>query len=64
MLATLTFVENRVARMLEIWGGRARSTAMRPPRPPSEAESQLVSGPKLHGDPGHVSQQEIDAMFA
>jgi chemotaxis protein CheZ len=65
VLATLTFVENRVARMLEIWGGRealdgyAAATLAE-----HEVETQLVSGPKLNGDPGHVSQQEIDAMFA
>jgi chemotaxis protein CheZ len=64
VLATLTFVEDRVARMLEIWGGRdaldgyAAATLAE-----SDVESKLVSGPKLNGDPGHVSQQEIDAMF-
>jgi chemotaxis protein CheZ len=65
VLATLTFVENRVARMLEIWGGRealdgyAAATLAE-----HDMETQLVSGPKLNGDAGHVSQQEIDAMFA
>jgi chemotaxis protein CheZ len=65
VLATLTFVEDRVARMLEIWGGRdalkdyaAVALAER------DNETKLVNGPKLSGDPGHVSQQEIDAMFA
>jgi chemotaxis protein CheZ len=66
VLATLTFVEDRVARMLEIWGGRDAlndyaGAAFGEPageiRPP-------MGGPKLNGDPGHVSQQEIDAMFA
>jgi chemotaxis protein CheZ len=65
VLATLTFVENRVARMLEIWGGHAAvedyAAATRGGR---NAEDKLVSGPKLDGDSGHVSQQEIDAMFA
>ncbi len=65
VLATLTFVEDRVARMLEIWGGRAAvenyAAATREER---NAEDKLLSGPKLDGDSGHVSQQEIDAMFA
>ena len=65
VLATLTFVEDRVARMLEIWGGRAAledyATAANGGR---DVENQLVSGPKLDGDSGHVSQQEIDAMFS
>ena len=64
VLATLTFVEDRVARMLEIWGGRdalkdyAASARVEP-----AIETKLVSGPKLSGDTGHVSQEEIDAMF-
>jgi chemotaxis protein CheZ len=65
VLATLTFVEDRVARMMEIWGGRdaldgyAAATLTE-----RDGESKLVSGPKLNGDSGHVSQQDIDAMFA
>ncbi len=65
VLATLTFVEQSVARMLEIWGGRAAvedyAAASADER---NAEDKLVSGPKLDGDSGHVSQKEIDAMFA
>jgi chemotaxis protein CheZ len=65
VLATLTFVEDRVARMLEIWGGRDALDGYAPvTRAERDPESKLVSGPKLNGDPGHVSQQEIDAMFA
>ncbi|HWF95410.1 MAG TPA: chemotaxis protein [Xanthobacteraceae bacterium] len=65
VLATLTFVEDRVARMLEIWGGRAalEDYAAAANGEPN-VESKLASGPKLDGDSGHVSQQEIDAMFA
>ena len=64
VLATLTFVEDRVARMLEIWGGReavkdfAAGALIEP-----VTETKMVNGPKLNGDPGHVSQDEIDAMF-
>jgi len=65
VLATLTFVEDRVTRMLEIWGGRDNienyAGAARTAR---DSESKLATGPKLEGDPGHVTQQEIDAMFA
>jgi chemotaxis protein CheZ len=65
VLATLTFVENRVARMLEIWGGREALDGYAATTLAEHAtETQLVSGPKLNGDTGHVSQQEIDAMFA
>jgi chemotaxis protein CheZ len=64
VLATLTFVEDRVARMMEIWGGRdaikdlAAGALIEP-----VTETKMVNGPKLSGDPGHVSQVEIDAMF-
>jgi chemotaxis protein CheZ len=64
VVATLTFVEDRIARMLDIWGGRdalMKSAAVAPAAPDSPAK--MVSGPKLSGDPGHISQQEIDAMF-
>jgi chemotaxis protein CheZ len=65
VLATLTFVEDRVSRMLEIWGGRdALSNYADAAVAERNIESKLVNGPKLNGDRGHASQQEIDAMFA
>jgi chemotaxis protein CheZ len=66
VLATLTFVEDRVARMLEIWGGRdlLRDYAGVALGAPHGETKPPMGGPKLNGDPGHVSQQEIDAMFA
>jgi len=62
VLATLKFVEDSVSRMMEIWGGRevVKGYAM----PPERQNRKLVNGPKLDGEPGHASQQEIDAMFA
>jgi chemotaxis protein CheZ len=65
VLEALQFVEDRVARMMEIWGGKdavkdyAGAGAEEASRLPT-----LVNGPKLDDDPGHSSQQEIDAMFA
>jgi chemotaxis protein CheZ len=65
VLATLTFVEDRVARMLEIWGGRdALKDYAAVALTERNSQTELVSGPKLNGDCGHVSQEEIDAMFA
>jgi chemotaxis protein CheZ len=65
VLATLKFVEDRVARMMEIWGG---SAALQDYAVTAAAEHTgdrgLVNGPKLEGDPGYASQSEIDAMFA
>jgi chemotaxis protein CheZ len=64
VLATLQFVENSVARMMEIWGGREVVKGYAGAILPEGQEKKLVNGPKLEGDTGHASQQEIDAMFA
>jgi chemotaxis protein CheZ len=65
VLATLAFVEDRVARMLEIWGGREAFQDYAAATPVARSvETLLAGGPKLSGDCGHISQQEIDAMFA
>lgn len=64
VLATLKFVEDRVARMLDIWGGRdAIADYTSAGLAHCDSESKLVAGPKLDGDLGHLSQNEIDAMF-
>jgi chemotaxis protein CheZ len=66
VLATLKFVEDRVNRMLEIWGGHDALkdyTAAVAAEPQDADESKLMAGPKLEGDSGHLSQQEIDSMF-
>lgn len=63
--ATLKSVDDRVARVMAIWSG---IDALREPAPAAQAAdsggSRLLNGPKLEGDPGHASQEEIDAMFA
>ncbi|HEY6257124.1 MAG TPA: chemotaxis protein [Xanthobacteraceae bacterium] len=65
VLATLKFVEDRVARMLEIWGGRdaLKDYTAAVVVAPGNGENKLLAGPKLDGDPGHLSQHEIDSMF-
>jgi chemotaxis protein CheZ len=64
VLATLKFVEERIARMMDIWGGidafrdyTAAALAERRQQP------EPLDGPRLDGDPGHVTQAQIDAMF-
>jgi chemotaxis protein CheZ len=64
VLATLSFVEDRVSRMLEIWGGHDAVKDYAAAETEHSAEPRLLNGPKLSGDSGHVSQQDIDAMFA
>jgi chemotaxis protein CheZ len=65
VLATLKFIDDRIARMMEIWGGieafqdyTAAALAERP------QGAVLLNGPKLEGDSGHASQADIDALFA
>jgi chemotaxis protein CheZ len=62
---TLKFIEDRVMRMMDIWGGidsfkdvEAEAIAER------EGDARLVNGPKLKDEEGHVSQDDIDALFA
>jgi chemotaxis protein CheZ len=65
VLATLKFIETRVARMMDIWGGidafqdHGATAAKTRDRGPA-----LLNGPKLAGEPGHASQDEVDAMFS
>ena len=63
--STLTFIEDRIARMMEIWGGidafREHAAVARAER--AQAAAPLVNGPKLEGDMGHASQADIDAIF-
>jgi chemotaxis protein CheZ len=65
VLTTLKFVDDRIARMMNIWGGidafREQAAAAQRAR---ADEPRLVNGPRLDGDPDHASQAEIDAMFA
>jgi chemotaxis protein CheZ len=64
VLATLKFVETRVARMMDIWGGidafKDYTAAAAGAR---DRGSSLLNGPKLDGELGHASQDEIDAIF-
>jgi chemotaxis protein CheZ len=64
VLATLKFVEDRVARMMEIWGGSAALEDYAAAVLTERNERKLVNGPKLDDDPGYATQSEIDAMFA
>jgi len=64
VLATLKFVEDRIAHMIEIWGG---IDAFRTYTVAAEAEidrNGLMHGPKLDDDEGHISQDDVDAIFA
>jgi chemotaxis protein CheZ len=64
VVATLKFIETHIVRMMEIWGG-IESFKDLSPEAMSERDGdlRLVNGPKLEGEMGHASQDEIDALF-
>jgi chemotaxis protein CheZ len=64
VMTTMRFIENHINVMMDIWGGvdaiKAHVPAIVDNR---EGDSKLLNGPKLEGDAGHASQDDIDAMF-
>jgi chemotaxis protein CheZ len=61
VIGTMTMVEDQVVAMLD----RVDNVNAKAPSPTkSAADRGLLNGPKLHGDNGHASQLDIDAMFA
>jgi len=59
------FIESHIARMMEIWGGvdAFKNFVPEATRSRDSDDTQLLNGPKLEGDEGHVSQDDIDALF-
>ena len=64
VVGTLKFIETHIVRMMEIWGGleafkeiEAETIAER------EGDARLLNGPKIAGESGHASQDDIDALF-
>jgi chemotaxis protein CheZ len=65
VVATLKFIETHIVRMMEIWGGldafkdiEAEKIAER------TGDAALLNGPKVEGEEGHASQDDIDSLFA
>jgi chemotaxis protein CheZ len=65
VVATLKFIETHIVRMMEIWGGldafkdiEAEKIAER------TGDAALLNGPKVDGEVGHASQDDIDSLFA
>jgi chemotaxis protein CheZ len=61
VIATLNFVEVHIAQMMQIWGGieafkdcYAAAT---------HDKNDGLHGPKLDGDGGHATQDDVDALF-
>lgn len=62
---TLKFIEDRIVRMMDIWGGMDsfRGMAVDTMKHP-EGDAALLNGPGLEGEVGRASQDDIDALFA
>jgi chemotaxis protein CheZ len=64
VMSTMKFIEKHIYDMMEIWGGVDAIKAHAPPIVDHrEGDDRLLNGPKLDGDAGHASQDDIDALF-
>ncbi|HEY9455941.1 MAG TPA: protein phosphatase CheZ [Bradyrhizobium sp.] len=64
VMATMKFIETHIVEMMEIWGGVDAIKAHAPPIVDTrEGDAKLLNGPRLDGDEGHASQNDIDALF-
>jgi len=64
VVATLRFIEQHIVQMIDIWGGIEALEEFKPEAFPEQAgDRSLLNGPKLDGDAGHASQDDIDALF-
>ena len=64
VMTTMKFIENHITVMMDIWGGVDAIKAHAPPIVDErEGDARLLNGPKLDGDVGHASQNDIDALF-
>lgn len=62
---TLKFIEDRIGRMIDIWGGLETFQGLEVEGFAEKiGDAALLNGPKLEEDPGHASQDDIDALFA
>jgi chemotaxis protein CheZ len=64
VMTTMKFIEQHIYTMMDIWGGVDAIKAHAAPIVDTrEGDAKLLNGPKLDGDAGHASQDDIDALF-
>jgi len=64
VMTTMKFIEHHIVVMMEIWGGVDAIKAHAPQiTDKRDGDARLLNGPKLEGDVGHASQDDIDALF-
>lgn len=62
VIATLKFIDERVTGMIDVCGQLDRLRARSGP-PAAASGRHLVNGPRIEGDLGHASQDDIDLLF-
>lgn len=61
---TLKFIEDRIVRMMEIWGGLDSFKDIDVDQmAEASGDAALLNGPKIAGEVGHATQDDIDALF-
>jgi chemotaxis protein CheZ len=65
IVGVLKFVEERLDRMIGVWGGldAFKDLVEQDNGQTGSSEKDLINGPKLESDAGHVDQTDIDALF-
>jgi chemotaxis protein CheZ len=63
VLATVKFIEERIAHMIAVWGGIDAFEDYTAAAVAERDRSARLHGPKLAGDDGHATQADVDAMF-
>src|SRR6267378_4883717 len=64
VMTTMKFIENHITVMMDIWGGVDAIKVHAPGAVDDRVgDARLLNGPKLAGEAGHASQDDIDAMF-
>ena len=61
VLKTLAFVEEHVARLIAIWNVVEEFAPVM--SDDAEGDRRFLNGPKLPGEAGHATQDDIDGMF-
>ncbi len=65
VVGTLRFVEDRIIKMMDIWGGiESFKEIEAEQRTAAEGDAALLNGPSLHSDQDVATQDDIDALFS
>lgn len=64
VMTTMKFIEHHINVMMDIWGGVDAIKQHAPPIVDTRVgDARLLNGPKGPDEEGHVSQDDIDALF-